>query len=1146
MSFMKASIRRYTHCLLVAAAMAASLSALADQTWKGTSNNQWNVGGNWSGGLPGPGDAVIYNNLSTLNLNGILGQDFTVRELVLSNVPGPVAIGGLNTLTLAPTSFDYTNVVGTTTNGFMMGIRMTNAVQNLTISAPVALGAHQCWAVTNNQWLDVAGPISGSFGLYKDGAGALTLEGTNSFTGGFTNNGGAVWINNSAALGTTSKNVWLINNALGAGLHLNGTNGDLWLPAGLQFNLSQNLGAIFNEAGSNTLNGNIYVQQGGGSPYLVVNGGSLTLNGLVGLSVTARPIQVGGPGNGTINGQVTAALSVLKTDGGTWTLNNKNDNYSGLTTIQGGTLALGTNATIPNTPAIILQSNAVLDVSVVSNATYQSVGFYLNSGYALPAQTLSGDGSVLGNVLAYGPGALSPGGTNTPGTLNFSNNLSLSSISSIFELNTPMTPGAGINDLVNIGGDLDPVGATVSVTALSQLTSPGTYRLFNYSGAELNPIAYASLQTDTRYTLTLDDSVPHQINLLVSGGNVNLVWSGDNGATWDYLYNASPNWNSDSEYFYNADRVTFDDTSANNVVEITGTVRPLSVSVANNSLGYSWVGPGKVTGATGVNKSGSGTLVVFNNNDFTGPVTVSGGVLCVTNFQKNGTASPLGAGTNITLDGGTFQFGGARPNASTVNRYWTLGPNGGTILSTNATFFLANQVSGPGSLTKTGTAQLILGDINTGVASPGASNTYSGNTYILQGELQIRNNHALGFGKAVVSNGADLAFGGGVNYGTLTNAIDLNGGDGKNNSGTLEVNDSNTSATYGGTINLLADSSVGSFNAPSSFIISGPIIGPGLLKKLNHVNCTVILTCPTNSYSGGTSNVSGGTLQLGNGGVCGSLGTGPVANNGTLAYNHSDNVTNNLAISGTGSLTHAGSGTLTLGGANSYSGTTAVNGGTLVVNGALAGGAVTVANKAILGGYGTIGGPVTINSGGTLALGAGIGALTINNALNLGGTNIMKVTHGANDKIQGLSTVSFGGALTITVVGSVQAGDSFKLFDASTYAGAFTSTNLPSLGGSLAWDSSGLTNGTLAVISTGVTQPTFNPPYRLGNGQVQLTFSGPSGSSYRVWATTNLSFTPITSTWSNLTSGQFSSMPVTFTDSQAPSYPRRFYVITIP
>ena len=86
----------------------------------------------------------------------------------------------------------------------------------------------------------------------------------------------------------------------------------------------------------------------------------------------------------------------------------------------------------------------------------------------------------------------------------------------------------------------------------------------------------------------------------------------------------------------------------------------------------------------------------------------------------------------------------------------------------------------------------------------------------------------------------------------------------------------------------------------------------------------------TNTYSG-TTTISTGTLQVGNGGTTGTLGSGNITNNAALRVNRSDAFTLGQNISGTGTLTQFGAGTTTLTGANTYSGVTTISAGTLQV-----------------------------------------------------------------------------------------------------------------------------------------------------------------------------------------------------------------------
>jgi hypothetical protein len=63
---------------------------------------------------------------------------------------------------------------------------------------------------------------------------------------------------------------------------------------------------------------------------------------------------------------------------------------------------------------------------------------------------------------------------------------------------------------------------------------------------------------------------------------------------------------------------------------------------------------------------------------------------------------------------------------------------------------------------------------------------------------------------------------------------------------------------------------------------------------------------------------------------------------------------------------------------------------------------------------------------------------------------------------------------------------------------------------------------------------------------VQFSFAGSAGANYRIWASTNLAFSPVTDKWTLLTSGTFDLEEVSFTDLDATNFTQRFYLITVP
>lgn len=169
----------------------------------------------------------------------------------------------------------------------------------------------------------------------------------------------------------------------------------------------------------------------------------------------------------------------------------------------------------------------------------------------------------------------------------------------------------------------------------------------------------------------------------------------------------------------------------------------------------------------------------------------------------------------------------------------------------------------------------------------------------------------------------------------------------------------------------------------------------------------------------------------------------------------------------------------------------------------------------ILAGNGIIRGPVT-KTNGRLNPGtpAAIGTLTISNALTLVGSSLkttFRITKDGgqtNDKISGLTSVTYGGQLIVTNIGaaSLVAGDSFQLFSAGSYSGAFTSISLPPLTDSLVWNTNQLyLTGAISVVGNTPAQPTIQPVY-WDNFGTNLVFRAATevGFNYVLQTTTNL------------------------------------------
>ncbi len=303
---------------------------------------------------------------------------------------------------------------------------------------------------------------------------------------------------------------------------------------------------------------------------------------------------------------------------------------------------------------------------------------------------------------------------------------------------------------------------------------------------------------------------------------------------------------------------------------------------------------------------------------------------------------------------------------------------------------IANEITGPGGITKTEAGTLIL----TG------TNSYAGGTTIQAGTLQIGNGGTSGSITNNVVNNGTLAFArsdaisfDGIISGagavrvlsgdvTLTEDSSYSGGTGIAAGATLRLG-SGASGSIGGNV---ANDGTLAFTRSDASSFGGTISGAGAVQVLSG---SITLTA-NNGYAGGTSVANGATLQLGSGSTTGSI-TGNVANAGTLAFGRSDEIGFGGVISGTGAVRIL-SGGVTLTADNGYTGGTSIAAGAILQlgNGGTTGSITgTVANDGTLAfarsDAGTLGGRIT-GSGAVQVLSGSL-TLTADNSYT-GGTGI--------------------------------------------------------------------------------------------------------------------------------------------------------------
>ena len=960
--------------------------------------------------------------------------------------------------------------------------------------------------------------ISGSGGVNLNNTGIYNLTGNNTFTGGITNNGAWLWINQASKLGAEPNT---IQSALRPGqIHLDGSAGNLSFDSGITFVLSGDNGVLINNAGSNTIAGQLQMTGGAGNTYLVASNGVLAIAGQISTVVGApspRTLTLGGPANGLISGQITDgifATSVTKTDGGTWDLSYAGNNYSGATTVSGGTLIIDAAGNNTGNGAIAVNSGGTM---IVNGENYGSGAVTVASN-----GTLGGVGQIY-SAVTFQTGANGAFTTSDSGStpLNIWGNVTLNNnpITVYVAGGTPLTPGTYI--LLQQNNGLDSITGLFSSTAT---------------------ITGAGLAIGSRATVTTSSS---QVALVVVANstwtnNANGNWT--TGANWD----SNPNYpssagqvatfgvgtslitvdlnasetvggvnftNSNSFVITNAANVlTMDNGGYGANINVTaGTANSIGTGISLNDATSVTVNtsavtalsvPGSVNGGSALIIAGNGILTLSGANTYSGNTTLSGGELVL------GSTNALGSGT-FTISGGSLD--------SSVTNLVTENNNAQNWNTTNITFLGSQNLNlGSGNVTMNSSVTVNVNSNQLTVGGPisGAyALTFQGtNNSIL--ELDGANGFTgnLNHNGGVLSVGSDSATGAGIldinTAGSIIKSADSTTHTIPN---TLGMTGNGIYTT--GTGNLIFSGGVVSYNYSKVYDITNPVttlnfsFPAGAAGSTKNGPGTLVLS-GANANSGGVT-VNNGTLAMGDPSA---LGTGTlIMNGGGLDSTVADLVNaNNNVQTWNGSFYFAGSQNLNLGtGSVTLSANTAitVSNNTLEVDGAISGSAKSLtkagAGTLVLFGVNTYSN--TIVNAGTLE----IGQATLNTSSSV------SISNGATLKLD-FAVTNTVGALVLN--GITQPGG---VYGSGTPGGYITGT------------------GFLQVAVSGPTGPAHLTNSVSGS---TLSLSWPAGQGWRLQMQTNSLSVGLGTNWFYITDGSLSITNIT-TD---PSKPTVFYRLTYP
>ncbi len=907
---------------------------------------------------------ALGNNVEVRNMTFDTGINYTIGTVGDGRLItfGDTGLAGLPSINVN----DYNGVYGRHKINTDISIVENIAIRNysystLCINGAIGLGANTLttsgFGATNlNGIITGSGPIvvNGATFSPSTGAGIVTISGDNAatYTGAITVNNGQLVVLANNALGNTGS-ATTVNS--GGTLTFRGgvTSPENVTIAGVGTTLGrgEQAGALYNDGGNSTLSGTVTL---GANAAVGSRSGNLTLTGVI--------------------SDGASDFSLTKINDGVVTLSGTNT-YSGATIISGGALRVTTAGSLSANSNLQLNGGVLEIAGDLNGGTtgdfsqsrgvgagqvqWTGDGGFSASGANRTVRLNNGTGNVTWASSAnfVGDGfALLFGSDYADSTLTLANALSLNGAQrEIRVANGSAAVDGSLTGRIRGGDNGAGTGGIVK-------TGAGTLSLSaannDYSGA--TEIRAGALRIAAAGALSANSNVQLNGGVLELGADLNggtagdysptlgtaagnLQWTGSGGfsaasapRTVSLNGGAALAWGTTSGFVTSSSSLIFGATGADNTVTLSNAIalgasgtRTIQTVQGTSSTIASGVLSGAVSGAAALEVTGNGRLDLTADNSHTGAVTVTGAELRLTGAttgdlaqssgfsvrlggtlsldNTNGAVDRVGA-VGVTLAGATLNFLGQTGNVDTTETIGTVTLSGTT--ATGGTSGSANTINvargdATGSATLTAAALTRNAGTTVNFTTPaGTLGTTGDNPRLVFTTAPTLNDGVLAYATV---NGTDFATHGanGIAAATYTSGGDVQ------------------TAWTAATVNASAttDQALGANRTVSALKLGDGVDVTGAFS-LTVESGGLLTTGATNGVT-----LSGGSLTTGNSNdlVVHAYNTGTTS--GVVGTQISSSIT------GSGGLVKSGTGTLTLTGAsaNTFTGVTRVNEGTLVL-----------------------------------------------------------------------------------------------------------------------------------------------------------------------------------------------------------------------